>query len=218
MRYVYVKNWEEFQHYKDRNPPWIKLHRSLLDDYEFCSLPDHAKGQLMLIWVFASQNGGKIPEDAKFIERKLGLSGKCDLDLLIRSGFLIPEQGASDMLATCKQGDSAVIALARSRETEKRTKATETECAREGFSEFWSAYPRKTARPEAEKAWNKLSPDEGLRGQIMSAVAVQSKSDQWRKDDGKFIPHPSTWLNQKRWLDQIPMAKASGDDIFGGAI
>jgi hypothetical protein len=58
MNYLRVKNWTEFQHYKDRNPPWIKLHRTLLDDYEFSRLQDASKAHLMLIWLFASQKDG----------------------------------------------------------------------------------------------------------------------------------------------------------------
>jgi hypothetical protein len=38
MRFLQVKNWRSFQHYGKRNPPWIKLHRALLDDYAFCAL------------------------------------------------------------------------------------------------------------------------------------------------------------------------------------
>jgi hypothetical protein len=103
MRWLTVKNWQEFQHYKDRNPPWIKLHRTILDDYEFASLPDRSKAHLMLIWVFASQNDGRIPNDAAFLARKLGLEAKPDLDELISHGFLIPEQDASGAQAPSKQ-------------------------------------------------------------------------------------------------------------------
>lgn len=106
MRWLSVKNWAEFQHYADRNPTWIKLHRSLLDDYEFCALPDHAKSHLMLIWLFASQSHGLVPADPSFLTRKLGLNRPLDLDQLIASGFLIAEpeiaggnQPASDALA-----------------------------------------------------------------------------------------------------------------------
>jgi hypothetical protein len=60
--YLRVKNWAEFQHYKDRNPPWIKLHRALLDDYEFARLPDASKAHLVLIWLLASQSDGRIPK------------------------------------------------------------------------------------------------------------------------------------------------------------
>jgi hypothetical protein len=71
-----------------------------------------------------------------------------------------------------------------------------------GFDQFWSAYPRKVAKPQAMKAWNKIKPSEPMTSKIMSAVHAQSASDQWTKDDGKFIPHPATWLNGQRWDDE----------------
>ena len=95
MKSLKVKNWETFQHYKHRNPPWIKLHRAILDDYAFCSLPDAAKAHLMLLWLYASQNNGLVPPDVPFLERKLSCSN-LDLDSLVDAGFLIRQQGASN--------------------------------------------------------------------------------------------------------------------------
>lgn len=98
MKFLSVKNWSDFQHYAKRNPPWIKLHRALLDDYAFCSLPDVAKGHLMLLWLLASQNNGMVPADVPFLERKLSCTG-IDLSLFVESGFLVDPQGASVKLA-----------------------------------------------------------------------------------------------------------------------
>ena len=213
VNYLKVKNWDSFQHYKDRNPPWIKLHRALLDDYEFASLEDAVKGQLMLMWLFASQNEGKIPHDAKFLERKLGLTEKCRLDELIRNGFLIPEQpdsaDASNAIAGSKQVADEALALARSREESQRRKATETEMRANAFESFWQAFPRKVAKPDAEKAWKKVSPEElpALMAGLSRAVA----SDQWRSDGGKYIPYPATWLNKRRWED-VQAATVNGHD------
>jgi len=86
-RQLSIKNWNTFQHYAKRNPPWIKLHRAILDDYAFCSLPDVSKGHLILLWLFASQNNGMVPYDVPFLERKLFVTG-LDLDRLIEAGFL----------------------------------------------------------------------------------------------------------------------------------
>lgn len=95
-----VKNWSEFQHYGKRNPPWIKLHRALLDDYTFCSLPDIAKAHLMLLWIYASQNDGTVPDDIPFLERKLSCQN-LDLKIFIDAGFLLPIGRASVVLAAC---------------------------------------------------------------------------------------------------------------------
>jgi hypothetical protein len=90
MDYLTVKNWSHFQHYGKRNPPWIKLHRALIDDYAFCALPDDVKGHLVLLWLYASQNNGRIPIDEPFLQKKLSIT---DLDLggLVADGFLIQQ-------------------------------------------------------------------------------------------------------------------------------
>ena len=59
-----VKNFEQYQHYKDRKPPWIKLYNDVLDDYAFEVMPDASKAHLMLIWLLASRTDNRIPNDA----------------------------------------------------------------------------------------------------------------------------------------------------------
>jgi hypothetical protein len=71
-----------------------------------------------------------------------------------------------------------------------------------GFDSFWEAYPNKKAKPVALKAWKKLNPDAELITIIMFAIYKHKTSEQWLKDDGKYIPHPATWLNQRRWEDE----------------
>ena len=72
-----------------------------------------------------------------------------------------------------------------------------------GFDEFWFSYPRKQAKPDAVKAFAKLKPDAQTQAAILAAVALQSRSEQWTKDGGQFIPNPATWLNQRRWEDEL---------------
>ena len=71
------------------------------------------------------------------------------------------------------------------------------------FSEFWNIYPKKTAKPIAEKAFNKINPSEELFAIIKTAVIEQSKSIGWKKDGGQYIPYPATWLNSEQWNDEV---------------
>lgn len=71
----------------------------------------------------------------------------------------------------------------------------------DGFSAFWQAYPRKTGKGAAEKAWAKV-PRSAHRA-IMDAIEKQKGGPDWMKDGGQFIPHPATWLNQRRWEDEV---------------
>jgi hypothetical protein len=72
---------------------------------------------------------------------------------------------------------------------------------RDGFDDFWSQYPNKKAKADAYKAWSKLKPDEALQASILKAIALQCQGADWLKEGGRFVPHASTWLNGKRWLD-----------------
>ena len=119
-----VKNWNEFQHYKDRNPPWIKLHNQLLDDYEFEMLADATKGHLLCIWMLASRTNNEMMFDHKWIARKIGASSKVDLDLLLDSGFI--ELQEAEQTASNMQQKTIVSVPSE----EKRREETETEKSR----------------------------------------------------------------------------------------
>jgi len=74
------------------------------------------------------------------------------------------------------------------------------------FIRFWAVYPRKQAKQLAVKAFEKLNPDDQLVETMIQAVVRQSKTEQWKKDGGQFIPMPSTWINQRRWEDEVTAA------------
>lgn len=70
------------------------------------------------------------------------------------------------------------------------------------FDEFWKAYPKKVGKIAAQKAWKKIKMTEALFGKIMLAISEAKKSEQWCRENGRYIPNPSTWLNQGRWDDE----------------
>lgn len=102
MRYLSIKNFAKHQHYKDRRPPWIKLHVEVLDDYAFACLQDASKAHLMLLWVLASKLDNRIPYDLAFLSRKLGTSSPIDVDELVVQGFIEVSQDDSTPLAPRK--------------------------------------------------------------------------------------------------------------------
>ena len=71
------------------------------------------------------------------------------------------------------------------------------------FKRFWEAWPRKDAKEAAERAWTKLKPDEALTAKIVAAVERAKLTEGWQESDGKFIPLPGTYLNGKRWNDEL---------------
>lgn len=70
------------------------------------------------------------------------------------------------------------------------------------FDIFWRAYPNKKAKGDAQRAWKRLKPNAGLAASILQAIEAQKSSEDWTKENGKFIPHPATWLNGRRWEDE----------------
>ncbi|MEZ5781186.1 MAG: helix-turn-helix domain-containing protein [Rhizobiaceae bacterium] len=66
------------------------------------------------------------------------------------------------------------------------------------FDDFWQAYPNKVGKPVAIKAFLKAKPDMAA---LMDGLAKWKASPGWQKDRGRFIPHPTTFLNQRRWED-----------------
>ncbi len=139
MQFVAVKNFERFQHYKDRNPPWIKLHSSVLDDYEFGRLQDASKMHLMGIWVLASKCDNKIPADPLWIAKRIGANSPVDLEVLIAAGFLMRLQRASDALEEREQD-----ATQSRGETEAEGESTPD--AREAFAAVEKQLPEKRQR------------------------------------------------------------------------
>ena len=75
----------------------------------------------------------------------------------------------------------------------------------ERFAVFWSQYPRHTAKGRAEKAFEKAikrkKDVDGFMKTLLSSLEVWKKNPSWNKDNGKYIPYASTWLNNEYWKD-----------------
>jgi uncharacterized protein YdaU (DUF1376 family) len=80
--------------------------------------------------------------------------------------------------------------------------------AGDGFAKFWAAYPKKVGKQAAEKAWAKLKRPAETLDVILKALEWQRKCEQWTKDGGQYVPNPTTYLNQGRWLDEPTAGKA----------
>lgn len=89
------------------------------------------------------------------------------------------------------------------RREDKRPSSAGADGASIDFENFWQAFPRKVGKGAALKLWKRLGPSQELQARIIAAVGSQRQSDQWRREDGRFIPHPATWLNQGRWDDEV---------------
>jgi len=70
------------------------------------------------------------------------------------------------------------------------------------WDRFWAIYPRKVDKAKAIRAWNRLKADRKLMQIMSAALKAQRASEEWRRDNGRAIPYPSTWLNNRRWEDE----------------
>lgn len=235
MRYFSVKNFERWQHYKDRRPVWIKVYNSLLSDYAFSQIPDAVKWHLIGIWLLASQHGNRLPFDGRWIGERIGATVEVDLEMLLRFEFIESCEDASKSLAGCYQ-DASVEK--RREETEKNSRSPNGEHAptgaesanpaetREdepdgsetlrGFESFWRDWPahfRKRGKSKCFRHW-KHHRLERIAGQVIAALGRCKASGEWHKQDGQFIPMPLTWLNQTPWETE-PAEMVGGDDAGG---
>lgn len=138
MRSLYVKNWRKFQHYKHRNPPWVKLHRSLFTSRDWQAWTDHDRLVALCCLSLASLDGGCLPDDPLWIKRVCHLTWRVDLKPLIKSGFLTTD--ASVLLADA----STVLAKAA---PENRVQRTETERTKANGHEIGKVGKSRKTKP-----------------------------------------------------------------------
>ncbi len=83
----------------------------------------------------------------------------------------------------------------------KENKVKEIENINIQFETFWRLYPRKLKKQKAKEWFEKHKPSSELFSEMITALKKFMDSKEWKANNGQFIPHPTTWLNQKRWED-----------------
>lgn len=165
---------------------------------------------LISLFVVASQHGNKVSADQKWLKAKLLTKSVIPLQKFIDTGWIEPlEQVDSKPLADSEMLADRYPSRARGEtETEVQTGGAPSSSGSEDpyspdFEIFWTAYPRKTGKGKAFEAWRKLKPSRQLQDKILMAVGKARQSKDWTKEDGKYIPHPTTWLHERRWDDTV---------------
>jgi len=129
-----VKDWPRFQHYRGRRPPWIKLYRDLLDNFEYLTMQTASVALAPLLWLLASESeDGTFTADCERLAFRLHRPADeitTALQELEQRGFiLISAQGASTSLARCKHLATPETEIETERETETETEIEETDGA-----------------------------------------------------------------------------------------
>lgn len=195
------KNWGEFQHYKDRAPAWIKLHKRLLDDYDYQCLPVASRALAPMLWLIASENSdGVIDAEPNKLAFRLRMSEPDLLDALkplIDGGFFSCD---SAPLADCKHDSIPEKEDIEKRDIEKRENSLSAEADdddsenvfRETIAVALNAYR------DAIKTTNIPRPNGTTRQRALIATRLRSHGlEDWRtvcdKIRGSPFLHGDDW-------------------------
>jgi len=133
-----IKNWTKFQHFKDRRPPWVKLYRDILDDLEWHELDPLAAKVLVMLWLIASENDGRIP-DNKTLAFRLRLTEVKTKEIIIKLSHWL-EQDDSNVISSGYQLDSTERETETEKEieTKKEKSATKVACPPDVSEQVWN--------------------------------------------------------------------------------
>jgi hypothetical protein len=208
------KNWKSFQHYKERTPSWIKLHKGLLTDFEFVRLPMASRALAPMLWLLASEyEGGSIDASLEKIAFRVHMRVEDlqeALSPLIDAGFFETSEVLAKPLAGCLPREEDI---GKRKEEKIPTPAKPQARASDEFQRFKKAFPRRDgANPwhTAEKKFNALVKT-GVDPEVMIRAAAELAREEGARGNigTKFIPQAITWLNQQRFQDY---AVAAFDD------
>jgi hypothetical protein len=109
------------------------------------------------------------------------------------------DNSGESLLVETATGDPSQVSPSKTRKSRKKAELTASQ--RASFDRFWELWPNKVSKGQAEITWAKMDPDEELFKAILAGVERAKKYDK-RFLDG-YMPHASTWLNAKGWLDEF---------------
>jgi hypothetical protein len=207
---IEIKNWGTFQHYKNRRPPWIKLHRTLLDDCDFLRLQPASRALAPLLWLLASEFEGGIidmnPEDVAFRLRLSNQEVEQGISGLESIGYISCKQDASKTLAPCKQ--EARLETERETEEEVETYPLNPQGGTgqaSDFEEIWKAYPSKSGKENARRAWENWSKAGDTKEQAIAGIArYVAYVEASRKGGFSDLKHQngSTFFHGRGWTSE----------------
>lgn len=196
-----VKNWDNFQHFKDRKPIWIKLYRELLDDIQWHELDAKSSKVLVMLWLLASENDGDLP-DLKTISFRLRMS-ESDISSCISKLSHYLEQPDISTISSVYQED---ILEKRREETEKKPSIEVPDWIPESDWKDFLAMRKAIRKPMTVRAINMMfSKLEQMKkkGINVSTVLQNSILNNWSDVYEPKVQSSSTsstdwWMNDRR--------------------
>lgn len=207
-----VKNWHKFQHYKDRNPPWVKLHYEIMTSLDWVMVSDAGKLLAVVCIMLASRDGGRVPGDPSYVKRVAYLDKIPDFQPLVKCGFLI-------VLADDSKPEQA---LANAR---PETEAYSTDTER---GSVVSARDKKITLDELTvdhiKDWLEEKHKQGRYLNHDAAFILEHFKDYCRSRNKKYTDYVAAYRNAFEWRSCQPprnnqpgRRKESAHDVAGRA-
>ena len=126
-------------------------------------------------------------------------------------GFSLLQNSTYDDAEMSDRSDKSAISTITDINTDRnadRKPDKSVMCDCPGFDDFWNVYPRHVAKQNALKSWKALKPNDELLQAILADVN-RRLGGEWRGKDMQYIPHPSTYLNQRRWEDETEVTRVA---------
>jgi hypothetical protein len=213
--YLTPPNWQKYQPKLKNGKPnrqWIRVECNLEDDYAFSQLSIGEYATLTTIWRLIGRSGKNVPYDPDWIRRRLP-SGKHTTSIVLgwlqhitSIGLLVltDQQNVEEFAPRDVTGQDKTIQPPKV--PRKQTPLAEYS---EDFEKFWKCYPRKIGKG---KAWQEFQRAHfnGNLPDVLASVERCKLTVQWQ--DITKVPHPSTWLHQRRWEDQITDKELTWDN------
>jgi len=199
---IRIKGWERFQHFKDRNPPWVKLYKDILDDPDWHSLDGESAKVLTMLWLIASEDEthqGALPDLRKLAFRLRIKESQLNQTLTKLSHWLIHD----DINVISSRYNPYIPETETETETEIKVSSYS-----EDFESFWKAYEKPVGKANAFKVWKALKVNEELKQIILHKASVQAKNI-----NRKFRKDAERWLKGKHWEDEIVSHETAQVDV-----
>ena len=204
-----IRKWDQFQHYSKRRPPWIKLHRQLLENRRWCGLSPASAKLLVECWLCASEEPSGV------------LSGDVVADLAWRlhrtADELVPalqeltDAGFIDVDYSNEEGDASEVLAERYSRVEKRREKKSKRAVRkysEAFEQVWKIHARgpKTKAGDAYKA----AVSNGVTHDVIVEKLSGYVAAELRPDDNPPFKgqHLFRWLKEGRWEEEFEVKDA----------
>lgn len=211
MAHYRIREWAQYQHYKDRDPPWIKLHRELLTSRTWVTLDNDGRALAVACMLVAAGTGNQIPADPQFMMRRAYFDAVPDFAPLVVVGFI-------ELVGDIKD-------LAQSTQADASTKLADgTECPSESEAEQRQSRPEQkdhsdAAKPVADKRGTRLTDDWQLTDELRGFASDLGLDPDGLRDEfvdywtsvpgskGLKLDWSKTFKNRCRELGKRPTAR-----------